>query len=121
MYFNYRGIYWETITNIETNTLQKRENEIFIECIRDSYLYQHIKEPTRQRGGDKPSVLDLIFTNEENTVTDIEICAPIGASDHSVINFNLNCKAPEQPPVIKTVYDKGDYMKMKTEFDKINF
>lgn len=40
----------------------------FIDTIRDCYLFQHIEEATRRRGSDKPSVLDLIFSNEEGMV-----------------------------------------------------
>ena len=32
------------------------------ETLRDSFLYQHVLEPTRRRGTNEPSILDLIFT-----------------------------------------------------------
>ena len=37
----------------------------FIESIRDCYLYQHIEQVTRRRGNDNPSLIDLVFTDEE--------------------------------------------------------
>ena len=66
--------------------------------------FQHITEPTRQRGSDKPSTLDLILTNEANMISDIKIDSPIGASDHSFISFNLNCNIQSTPPKIKVMY-----------------
>ena len=36
----------------------------FIEAVRDSYLYQYVEHPTRRRGNDDPSRLDLLFTDE---------------------------------------------------------
>ena len=61
------------------------------------------------------------MTNEENTVSDINISAPIGASDHSYISFNVNCKYKEQPPKIKVRYDRGNYIKMRDELNKIDW
>ena len=44
---------------------------------------------TRLRQGQNPSLLDLIFTNEENMVNNLNIFNPIGRSDHCVLTFNL--------------------------------
>ncbi|KAK2139525.1 hypothetical protein LSH36_1737g00005, partial [Paralvinella palmiformis] len=33
----------------------------FIECLRDTYLIQHITEQTHYRGEEKPNILDLII------------------------------------------------------------
>ena len=118
---NFRGIDWETIKNNENNTSQRNENDNFIQCIRDSFLFQHITEPTRQRGSDKPSILDLILTNEEKMISDIKIDSPIGASDHSFISFNLNCNIQGTPPKNKVMYDKGNDKKMGDELCKINW
>jgi len=58
----------------------------FIDTIRDCFLYQHIIEPTRSRGGDDPSTIDLPFKNEEMQISTLEHHAP-SKSDHSVIAF----------------------------------
>ena len=52
----------------------------FIEAIRDTYMHQHVLEPTR--GRDNPTLLDLIFTNEEGIIERIEHKSPLGKSDH---------------------------------------
>jgi hypothetical protein len=51
--------------------------------IRDCFLDQHISEPTRGRGETKPSTIDLLFSNEEGKVDNIDISPPLGTSDHS--------------------------------------
>ena len=38
------------------------EGNNFIECIRDCFLHQYIMTPTRGRGGNRPSVLDLVLS-----------------------------------------------------------
>ena len=38
----------------------------FLECIRDCYFIQYVKEYTRIRENNEPIVLDLLFSSEEN-------------------------------------------------------
>ena len=37
----------------------------FIEKLRDCYLVQHLTEPTRGRGTNEPSLLDLVLTGDD--------------------------------------------------------
>lgn len=117
---NYGQIDWKNICSTYNRTSINASNK-FIECIRDCFLTQHITEPTRQRGGDNPSTLDVIFTNEENLVSDIDIMAPLGSSDHSVIKFKLLCKRDDVTPQIKTLYQKGNYAEMIKILDSIDW
>ena len=55
-------------------TSKSSEDYDFIEAVRDSYLTQHIKSPTRGRGGsDQPSTFDLLFTSREDAIESIKI------------------------------------------------
>ena len=83
--FNFKDINWTSWTT--PHGAESKEAK-FIEAIKDCFLHQHIDEPTRGRGNDIPSQLDLIFSDEEMQVTDIQHLAPLGKSDHSVISFN---------------------------------
>ena len=64
---------------------------VFLEGIKDFFLFQHVREPTRFREGQIPSILDLILTNEENMVEKIDYLQSLGKSDHVVLGFNFNC------------------------------
>ena len=115
---NFNKIDWESLT---TQTYNPKDiNNLFIECVRDNFLFQHITEPTRQRGTDTPSTLD-IFTNEENMISEISINAPLGNSDHSIVQFKLNCYLEGQKPIIKAMYQKGNYKKMNDILSGINW
>ena len=73
--FNYSDI------NLRTETTPANVNNVatkFMECLRDCFLYQHVKDPTHYRGCQKPNTLHLIITNEEGMVDKIELNAPIG-------------------------------------------
>ena len=60
--FNRKGINWDSFYLTSLN------DYAFIEAIRDSYLTQHIKTPTRGRGTNEPSTLDLLFTSKEEAI-----------------------------------------------------
>ena len=58
---------------------------IFKMACDDAFLLQHVKEPTRLRHGQQPSLVDLLLTNRDDMVTDIQVLSGLGKSDHSVI------------------------------------
>ena len=65
--FNYPEIDWKNeYVNDASNTISP-----FVDAIQDSHLHQHIFKPTRYRVGNEPSLLDLIFTNEEGMMREI--------------------------------------------------
>ena len=86
--FNYKAINWE---HWSTSYGEASKEEQFLEALRNSFLYQHVKEPTRARGTDEPSTIDLILTGEQFQVSNLCYIAPLGKSDHSVLSFTFDC------------------------------
>jgi len=105
--FNRKGIDWHEVTASCDNDMA------FIESVRDSYMTQHIKSPTRGRGSDEPSTLDLLFTTESDVIEEIEIDSPLGKSDHSMIKATLLCQPTVCPEKIAPNYAKANLKKMK--------
>ena len=96
---NFKEINWYAMT------AQVNEAHIasqFLECVRDSYFTQHVKHPTRYREGNVSSVLDLIFTNEEDMVNDIRFLPGLGKSDHLLLDLSLDCYTEERVPTKKS-------------------
>ena len=114
--FNLPKIDWETLT---CNTNNNEDFHVkFVDCVSDCFLFQHVTEPTRVRGSNEPSTLDLIFSNEEGMVKNLIYEAPLGKSDHSVLRFAVKCTPEKLPPQIKTFYEKANYKKMKDMFNE---
>ena len=119
--FNFPEIDWESIT---TSVGEEHKATKFVECIRDTYWFQHVKQPTRVREGYEPSLLDLIFTNEENMIENLTTHPSLGKSDHLILSFNYICYTL---PVFKCEqksrlnFFKGDYVSIREELDKINW
>ena len=84
----------------------------FSEFIKDCFLFQHVREPTRYRSQNVPSILDLILTNEENMVNNLQYKPGVGKSDHLVLEFTFNCfiRSSESLPKKLNVF-KGNYKK----------
>ena len=90
---------------------------MFIEATRDSYLIQHILTPTRGRGTNEPSLIDLIFTSNEESTEKIDIGAPLGKSDHSMIKILYRSVAGKIPGKVVPNYARADFGKMKKKLN----
>ena len=116
--FNFRTINW---ANWTTPTSANSKESQFIETVRESYFFQHINKPTRYRGKDNPSLIDLLFTDEELNVSDIQHHAPLGKSDHNVITFDYHCYLDYSKPKDVFSYSKGDYEGMRLKMATSNW
>ena len=107
---NYKMIDWE---NWQTPKPETSEEHQLINCIQDLYWHQHVTSPTRYRDGVEPSLLDLILTNDEHLVENLEHLSPLGKSDHSMLSFEMKIKDTSnyQPRTVFN-YDKGNYHNM---------
>jgi len=109
--FNYPRIDWENCTSVG-----EKENE-FIETIRDCYLTQLILHPTRGRGLNKATTLDLLLTDNEDVIEDIKIESPLGKSDHALISLTMKVNRTSPNVRQKVLYDKGNYEMMREYLD----
>ena len=116
--FNYRNINWSSWT---TSCAEGSPEEKFIEAARDCFFHQHVDQPTRRRGNDNPSRLDLIFTNEAMQVTDLSHHSPLGKSDHDVLTLDFECYVDHSKPKDRFMFTKGDYAGMRTSLNNCNW
>ena len=78
--------------------------------IQGCMLFQHVTQPTRFREGETPSLLDLIFTNEEGMLSGLEYLPGLGKSDHLMLRFCLRCYTTQ-----------ADLNQRRLNFHKANF
>ena len=71
---------------------------LFIETIYDACLTQLINEPTRHRVNQNSNILDLVISNDESWITNIEHLPPVGKSDHDVLLISLNVGGQSDAP-----------------------
>ncbi len=109
--FNLPNIDWKLLTTKTKDP--EATNSKFVECIQDNFLHQHIHKPTRWRGDELASTLDLILTNEEGMIEGLIYQSPLGNSDHTVLVFNYLCYTEKRGShKIRTHYKKADFIKI---------
>ena len=119
--FNFRDINWSDMT---TASNEQHNSTLFIESIRDSFLFQHVTKPTRIRENNEPSILDLIFTNEEEMVSDIQYESSLGKSDHLILSFKFNNYSDSNSKdniYTRQNFLKGDYQSILGQLELINW
>ena len=92
----------------------------FVDTIQNIYITQHVLQPTRYRGRDEPSLVDLVFTNENGMINEIIHDVPLGDSDHECLMFSFQCykdilNMPEMPN-----YFKADYRKIRERLKQVD-
>ena len=114
--FNFGSICWED--GIATSSTEST----FVNTLQDTYMTQHVAEPTRGRNGQEPSILDLIISNDPNIVSDISYESPLGKSDHACRTFYLKCYRNKSDQTRKFyLYDKGDFKQVNADLVNINW
>ena len=109
--FNHPSLNWRDSTS---PTDGNHPASLFMEAVRDSFLVQHVTEPTHYRGDNTPNTLDLIFTNESGMLDSLKYLAPIGKSHHSSLKMDFCCYTKaSNTSKDRHIYDKGDYDRMR--------
>ncbi|KAJ3651651.1 hypothetical protein Zmor_017676 [Zophobas morio] len=86
----------------------KPSSQFLVDLLTNSHLNQLVTQPTRYRGNQNPSTLDLIICSDDHSLTNLEYLPPIGKSDHLILTVDLQiCQLPRKRTVlgIRTVTD----------------
>jgi len=95
---------------------------IFLDTIMDLYLFQHVSQYNRFREGCFPHTLDLIFTNEDNMVNDLQYLPGLGSSDHLCLRFTLSCYTSDRSDSSSYHYNlrHADFVAMNEQLTSID-
>ena len=119
--FNYPEVDWESWTSNKANV--SHPSWKLINCLQDNFLYQLVDFNTRHRQGQKPSLLDLVITNDDTMVDEIKSLGPLGKSDHVIFFFDMFCyiESDDDTTDGKFLYNKGDYDKLRNDLSSIDW
>jgi len=80
--FNVPAIDWQELALLHSDTFTAE----FLCAVQDSYLLQHVIGFTHHRQDQRPSLLDLVFTNNPDIIIDyVRHYSPLGFSDHECL------------------------------------
>ena len=85
----------------------------FLNLVQGSFLSQHVLEPTRVK-----NVLDIVLSSQKECVHNVNICEPLGCSDHNQIYFIIKAKGERNR---KIFFHKGRYKNMREYLAKIDW
>ena len=93
------------------------EDQQFLFLIQDSFLTQHVLEPTRGE-----NVLDIVLSSQKELVDNVKIFEPFGNSDHNQIHFDINVKSgSKNKKTYKRNFHKGNYKDMRKYLAKLDW
>ena len=85
--------------------------------LRMAFFKQLVREPTRQG-----NILDLILTNNESLVSQIEIGSKFETSDHQEIRFKINAEGRAvQNPTLIPDFRKANYNNLRKYFREVDW
>ena len=93
------------------------DEQKFIFFIQESFLTQHVLEPTRGE-----NVLDIVLPSHKELVDNVNIHEPLGNSDHNQITFDINVKSESKnKKTYKRNFHKGNYKDMRKYLAKLDW
>ena len=114
--FNYPNIDW--INRITTKNSKSLEQK-FLNVLNDNFLEQLICWPTRFRGDQQSSILDLLIVKDGNAIKELVADSPIGKSDHCIITFLIRVMFTiKNEKTVKLNFDKANYASINSYIKK---
>ena len=107
--FNHGHIQWKSLES--TGDVDQQ----FLFLIQDSFLTQHVLEPTRGE-----NVLDFVLSSQNELVDNIKIHEPLGNSDRNQIHFDIKVKS-ESTNKKRRNFHKGKYKDMRKYLAKLDW
>ena len=104
--FKHGHIQWKSVESTGGDDQQ------FLFLIQESFLTQHVLEPTM--GENVSDVLDLVLSSQKELVDNVKIHEPLGNSDHNQIHFVINVKSESKnKKTCSKNFHKGNYKDMR--------
>jgi len=114
--FNYPGVDWSSCSvtsNCSSGTTD------FVQTVENCFYTQNVLHPTR---GDAIGLLDLILSSDPDLVSNVQIMASLGTSDHNMITFTVQHKhdVVTNDRVVRD-YHKGNYDSIRNELKNVDW
>lgn len=82
--FNFPTVDWASLAPSDGTDVASG----FVNTLLSTSMTQHVTQPTRYRLNQEPSLLDLVFSNQPDLISNLKYSPPIGISDHVTITFS---------------------------------
>lgn len=115
--FNYSNINWSQPYHTHTAEVSK----LFVECLDDCFLTQHVREPTRITKTSK-AILDLVITDQPDMIDGVEILDNQGDSDHQMLRWKTVIGVEHHECQVKVKdYNRADYESIRVRLRQVDW
>ena len=87
--FNYPNINWEKL--YVSHSCEHCASKFFT-ATQNSFLHQHVSTETHSQPNQRSTLIDLIFTSDNQSITNLIYALPLGKSHHKILKFNYLIK-----------------------------
>ena len=111
-YFNFPTINWDSLS---ASHLFNHCASEFLAATQHAFFIQYMQSPIHTRPNQKPTLIELIFSQDQQTITNMTTSAPLGKSHHKVLRFHYtvdNNLKNERP---RYLYHRANYDSIKLE------
>ena len=116
--FNLPTMSWDnlSITHVSNHCASE-----FLAAPQNAILFQHIQTPTHTRPNQKPTLIDLFFFQDDQTITNMITSAPLGKSHQKVLRFHCTVDNNSKNKWSHYLYHRNNYGSMKLELQRVGF
>ena len=109
--FNYRNVDWDLM-------IGNRESEEFLKVMQDNFLKQLVIEPTRGN-----NILDLIITNSDDIIEQVDVGGYLGNSDHREIRCKIKFERAVRDKNVSKIPDfrRGNFEGLRSYLQEIDW
>ena len=104
--------------------LDTREGNLLSDLAISNNFEQLINEPTHIRDDGTQTCIDLLFTNQPQSFTNVEVLPhPVSQSKHLIIHGKLNFSMPSPPPYKRKIweYNKANHVNINNQMNCVDW
>ena len=96
-------------------TTADAESKRLLDFANEEYLTQWVNEPTRGN-----NVLDLVFSSEDNIISNLSVGEKLGKGDHRMVRFEIETSFTRVDKSFKKLnFKRADFDRFRTEMKKV--
>ena len=101
------SVNWQTGTPVG-------DGKRLLDFANEEFLSQWVDKPTRGK-----NILDLVFSSEDNMVSNLNVGEKLGKSDHNIIRFEIESSfSREEKSFVKLNFKRANFDKFRCEYRK---
>ena len=116
--FNFPTINWDSLS---TPHLSNHCASEFLAATQDAFLFQYVQSPTHTRPNQKPTLIDLIFSQDDQTITNMTTSALLGKSHQKVLRFHYTVDKNSKNERPRYLYHRANYDSIKLELLRVDW